>query len=57
MSNKGYIVSIKVGAESLNIFFESPFDALDIHNKIFTGALECDNPPFKVSIKEDYKDE
>ena len=57
MPDKVYIITIKIGAESFNLCFQHMDEALEIHNKIFMAALDCDNAPFKITMKEDYGDE
>lgn len=54
MPDKVYTISIKIGAETLNLCFQHLDEALEIHNKIFVAALDCDNLPFKIIMKEDY---
>ena len=53
MPGKVYIISIKLGGEVLNLAFEHMDEALEVHNKIFVAALDCENLPFSMTIKED----
>lgn len=47
----GFIVAIRIEDRELSIKTDSAGKALNLTNTIVTGATECDNPDYEVSLR------